>query len=1383
MMNETIILYGNILDPKFKEAHRFLQRMAEEGHARYVLRHYIRARPEKKVRLSGYGVELAIKSTEYKALDDSKVKDDANSATAEDESDIEIEGFDFSTLRRLHPDMSSQLTDLRNHLIDSTNEMAPMKVWQLQDLSYQAAARVLTSPPEEQLKVLKDISQNFPLKVRSLVKQQVTDAMRDEIKKNQRKFQEFDMDSGDSVFLLNGMSIDLDESDIYKILDLLRNEGKLIDGLKKLNLTGNDLQKVLKVNLNTDRPEKYMLDIRDSSVMWMNDVENDEKYERWPSNLHEMLRPAFPGTLRKIRKNMFHLVVVCDPMHEDMKYLVEAAEIFWANDVPLRIGFSFLVDDSAEVDGNSDPGVALVRAYNYARDELDDAEKSIPFLSGIFKSLDEDGIITVDHIKERLNKKFKSANVEDILGPKSEYDDKRTLGKTFHTRTGLTGPVNVLINGILLSDDEIDPENFEQVVVEKILDLTTPIQRAVYMGHLHNSLNIVDYLMTRPGVVPRFNDRILGGASKFIDLLGNAHKDISYWNTAEFKKLSSEDKTATVAKNLAPLYLSKSDSSKYIRPVTMWIVADVEREEGRAFVYNALKHLKSSSHSRIAIIHNPLNRDEIPSAQFIRACEAAVATQSTNHARNFVTKLMKKENADKLGSDSGSVKEFYVGGMDEGKFEKAFNADPKIAVPYVTSQSDWATSVLGLLPGQNAIVTNGKLVGPIGSKEIFTSDDFNLIESLLYSSAAKELEILAKSLRRDFTAPEASDFIMKLTSHLSSQAKSDVDRRDLSPLREDHSVIKLESSEADPSPYDITVVVDPASEKSQEIIPIVMVLRELFDANVKVYMNCKDKLSELPVKRFYRYVAQPELTFKVDNSLSDGPQAKFSDMPSKSILTLTMHPPEGWMAEVVDAVYDLDNIKLEQVKNNLVLAEYELEYLVLEGHARDLTTGTSPRGLQFTLGQNSSTVTMDTIVMANLGYFQMKTKPGVWYLNLRAGRSQEIYQIVSHENMDSTPGSDDAIVLMDSFKSKVIIVKVSKKPDMVDVALLDDENDENKNTEKKDESSGIWNSITSTFTGGSSDESGPESSQPPVNSSDVINIFSLASGHLYERLMRIMMVSVLRHTKTPVKFWVLKNYISPQFKDFIPHMAKEYGFDYELVQYKWPRWLRQQKEKQRTMWGYKILFLDVLFPLGVDKIIFVDADQIVRADLKELRDLDLEGNPYGYTPFCDDKTEMDGFRFWKGGYWASHLAGRKYHISAIYVVDLKKFRLIAAGDRLRGQYQGLSQDPNSLANLDQDLPNNMIHQVGIKSLPQEWLWCATWCSEESKSKAKTIDLCNNPLTKEPKLTAAVRIVKEWSEYDNEIKALQEKVDDEEVEAAKQEIERAESKKPLVHEDL
>lgn len=39
--------------------------------------------------------------------------------------------------------------------------------------------------------------------------------------------------------------------------------------------------------------------------------------------------------------------------------------------------------------------------------------------------------------------------------------------------------------------------------------------------------------------------------------------------------------------------------------------------------------------------------------------------------------------------------------------------------------------------------------------------------------------------------------------------------------------------------------------------------------------------------------------------------------------------------------------------------------------------------------------------------------------------------------------------------------------------------------------------------------------------------------------------------------------------------------------------------------------------------------------------------------------------------------------SALYVVDLAKFRETAAGDQLRVVYETLSKDPNSLSNLDQ----------------------------------------------------------------------------------------------------
>ena len=59
----------------------------------------------------------------------------------------------------------------------------------------------------------------------------------------------------------------------------------------------------------------------------------------------------------------------------------------------------------------------------------------------------------------------------------------------------------------------------------------------------------------------------------------------------------------------------------------------------------------------------------------------------------------------------------------------------------------------------------------------------------------------------------------------------------------------------------------------------------------------------------------------------------------------------------------------------------------------------------------------------------------------------------------------------------------------------------------------------------------------------------------------------------------------------------------------------------------------------------------------------------------------------------------------------------------------------------------------IHSLPEEWLWCETWCGNASKAAAQTIDLCNNPLTKEPKLDQARRIGGErWAAIDAQIEA-------------------------------
>lgn len=1323
----VVILYAEVGKGRFRELHQQLLFKVSQGQAMYVLRHYVEKPSAKKVYLSGYGVELAIKNQEYKAKDDTQVQGVEVNATVIGENDPvdEVQGFLFGKLKTLYPELKEQLKELRKHLIESTNEMAPLKVWQMQDLSFQTAARILAAPAVDALNVMKDLSQNFPTKARSITKTVVSSDIRKEIGENQKFFKgTLGLQPGDSALFINGLHIDLEAQDIFSVFDVLRSEARVMDGLRSLLIETPYIHDILKLNVQPSESD-YAVDIRHSAISWINNLETDHRYSSWPYNVQELLRPTFPGVIRQIRKNFHNLVIILDPTQDNSGDLLNVAEMFYSNNIPLRIGLVFVVSDEDDVDGMQDAGVALVRAYNYMCDEVN-SQSAFEAVMSMYNRVPPGGQLTVADVVKVLEKRFPYVEISSVLGSDSSYDTNRKEAKAYYAQTGV-GPLPVILyNGVPFQREHLDPDELETVTMQKILETTTFYQRAVYLGELATDHDVIDYIMNQPNVVPRINPRVLSTSRTYLDLSDTNNYFIDDY--ARFSTLDLKEKNAAVANSMN--YMTKKDDG-YIRPVTYWVVADFDTASGRKLLYDAIRHMKSSNNVRLGMINNPTADVSVETSRVARAIWAAMQTQSANNAKNFITKMAKEETAAALGKGA-DIAEFAVGGMDVSLFKTAYE-DSKF--DFLLSHALFCRDVLKLKRGQRVVISNGRILGPLEDEEVFNQDDFLLLESIILKTSGERI----KSKVQQFGIEEdrASDLVMKVDALLSSQPKGE-SRVEYGFADDRHSAVKIRPKEGEVY-FDVVAVVDPVTRDAQKLAPFLMVLKQLVNVNMRVFMNCQSKLSEMPLKSFYRYVLEPEVVFQADSSFSPGPMAKFLDMPQSPLFTLNLNTPESWMVESVHTRYDLDNIYLEEV-DTIVGAEYELEHLLLEGHCFDVSSGQPPRGLQFTLGTESEPVIVDTIVMANLGYFQLKANPGAYVLKLRKGRSDEIYRIYSHDGTDSPADSDDIVVVLNNFKSRIVKVKVQKKPDKFNEELLSDGTEETE--------TGFWKSFTRGFTGGG------KTDEPKPDKDNVINIFSVASGHLYERFLRIMMLSVLKNTKTPVKFWFLKNYLSPTFKEFIPHMASEYGFQYELVQYKWPRWLHQQTEKQRIIWGYKILFLDVLFPLAVDKILFVDADQIVRTDLKELRDFDLEGAPYGYTPFCESRREMDGYRFWKSGYWASHLAGRKYHISALYVVDLKKFRKIAAGDRLRGQYQGLSQDPNSLSNLDQDLPNNMIHQVPIKSLPQEWLWCETWCDDHSKKSAKTIDLCNNPMTKEPKLQAAVRIVSEWSDYDQEIKRLQ-----------------------------
>ncbi|XP_071798762.1 UDP-glucose:glycoprotein glucosyltransferase 1-like isoform X1 [Asterias amurensis] len=1335
----VVILYGHIgnLDSQMKHFHKQLKKSANAGTVQYVLRHYVKDKSQRQVRLSGYGVELAIKSTEYKAVDDTEVKEGGSQSHDEDDNaPDEVQGFVFSKLKELHPDLTDNLNSFRTSLLESTRKMVPLKAWQLQTISFQAAQRVLSTPVGNALGVLRDISQNFPILASSLVKTQVKDEVKREITENQKVFEvNYGTAPGDTVMMLNGLTIDTDVAEPFLLLELLRSESRMLGGLHSLGASGEAATQLMMVQV-ASQDSTYAVDIRDNGILYLNDLEKDGRYSHWPGNIQEFLRPMFPGMLRQMRKNVFHLIFMFDPTQSSSLQLLQQVEMFVHNDVPIRVGLVFVVNNNDDVDGREDVGVGIMRAFNFAMIDRGSVG-ALDLLVKVLTKADEDEV-TMENLMTVFNKMFPGEDPEDVFGPGGDYDDRRQDGKTYFDRTGLGSLPQVMMNGVPYSSKQLQPEEFEESVVTSVLTATPDIQRAVYRGKITDRTVMVDYLMTQANVMPRLNPRILSADTKLLDLTAKP-VDTSSLTLTTFQSLSRNEKVASITNSMK--YLTKRDDVS-LRPVSMWIVCDLETAEGRTLFSNGVKYMKTSNAVRIGLISNADTTGK-GSQWLARAVQAALQTQTRNHAKLFVQKLIKEENYLSMDRGDTKVQDYEVNGMNMEDFLKQFE-DKK--ANFLKIQRSFCENVLNLLPGQRAIIANGRVFGPLSEDEHFKEDDFVLAEKLILQTSAANIKSKMEKLSSHFSTSgdSLSDLTLKVDALLASNSRQE-GRKEVVFWKDKHSVVDIPPRHPDKPSFDIVAVMDPLSPQAQKWSHILMVLTQVINVKVKVFMNPKDMLSEMPLKRFYRYVLQPELSFRADSSLTAGPFAKFTDMPPDTLLTLNLLTPESWLVESVKTAHDLDNIKLSETETG-IHGDYELEYILVEGHCFDQLSGQPPRGLQFTLGNKQRPVMQDTIVMANLGYFQLKANPGAWMLRLRQGRSADIFQVTGHEGLDSQPGDDDAIVIMDSFKSKIIKVKVSKQPGKESETLLSD-----SGTERV--AGGIWDSLSSFF----SSFTGSGSKDTETEQDKTLNIFSIASGHLYERFLRIMMMSVLKHTKSPVKFWFLKNYLSPTFKEFIPSMAAEYGFEYELVQYKWPRWLHQQTEKQRLIWGYKILFLDVLFPLNIKKIIFVDADQIVRADLQELANLNLQGAPYGYTPFCSSRKEMDGFRFWKSGYWASHLAGRKYHISALYVVDLVKFRKIAAGDRLRGQYQALSQDPNSLSNLDQDLPNNMIHQVAIHSLPQEWLWCETWCSDSEKTTAKTIDLCNNPLTKEPKLHSAVRIVPEWTDYDNEIKALQERV--------------------------
>jgi UDP-glucose:glycoprotein glucosyltransferase len=261
------VLYADVASPIFGEYHQKLSVLAKEGQISYRVRYrppqHHTSRP---LFVAGYGVELALKRTDYIVIDDRQ-------AASEDEKN--------SKQIKLTTPGTEDLKD------ESPADLKPLSSSEVDRLGLNSASFVMDSA--EPFDTLLKLTQDFPKYSSIIAAYNATDKFLQEFRGNRAAR----LPAGHNVFWINGIQTDFRHIDAYSLLEHFRRERKLVADFKKLGLSGSETVDLLshpilaEVQAN-DEPQRY--DWRDDVegggvIIWMNNLEKDKRYEDWPTSI------------------------------------------------------------------------------------------------------------------------------------------------------------------------------------------------------------------------------------------------------------------------------------------------------------------------------------------------------------------------------------------------------------------------------------------------------------------------------------------------------------------------------------------------------------------------------------------------------------------------------------------------------------------------------------------------------------------------------------------------------------------------------------------------------------------------------------------------------------------------------------------------------------------------------------------------------------------------------------------------------------------------------------------------------------------------------------------------------------------------------------------
>ncbi|KAJ6233836.1 UDP-glucose:Glycoprotein Glucosyltransferase [Anaeramoeba flamelloides] len=511
--------------------------------------------------------------------------------------------------------------------------------------------------------------------------------------------------------------------------------------------------------------------------------------------------------------------------------------------------------------------------------------------------------------------------------------------------------------------------------------------------------------------------------------------------------------------------------------------------------------------------------------------------------------------------------------------------------------------------------------------------------------------------------------------------------------------------------FEFLLILNPLSKNVQKIMyPLSQIIQSFDSIRIKILLN--PQFNELKFSSNYQY-----FRMAFDTQINFNKNGKLIDKNNEICLP---HPFSGKSFEIHEITMDswlIDKIQINDLLKNcdsnykFQSISYKLSNIITSGRLLLQIPGQViyPQDLEIELTKpydiNSDAHIIDhTFAMSANGYFQLKSNPGIYQFAFPEKIISSSYQFV---------GESEKIFSVSSFKGidVDILIKFIGNP----------QHNLEKKRNKELKKYVIQNKISKT-----------------------INIFLVISNKLEEKISKVMILSVLKNTNSQIKFWFLQDGLSPGFLTEIDKLSQEYHFEYETVIYKWPTWLDVPKYKNRIINGIKILFLDVLFPPHVNKLLILKPNQLIKTDIKELFNLDMKDSIFAMNKYEKYDEQIKNF------FQNNEFQHNSIFNPNLILVNLQRVRQLRIGDKYRFLFNKYENSDERFVNIDEGILNFAQNLVPITPLAFKWICCKNYCDDEQLKASKIIDICEFDFSLDNVASKIEKAYPNWVKLNNEI---------------------------------